>query len=323
MKPNSQVAHIEEIRATIKSYSHSNNLLASWHLLSSLLALIACIYFSIQNFSQHKSYLFFMVPLTSFFYLKLFMIFHDSAHLSYFSSKKMNLTAAKLLSFILVTPVSRWSKNHNFHHSNFGNLDKKDTGQTILSTLKNYEEMKPLKKILFRIFREPLVFFSCFPFIHWFIIYTLEGRSVLTIAGWAFIFFFSLKYSFLVMFLPAMLALTYGTLLFHFQHAVNPGVRNREKEWSFETSALGGSSYQRMPFPLSLFTFGIEFHHIHHLSPKVPSYYLRKCHHALPASTWQEAGVTEVSFAECLYSIKNTLYDEENKKYVRFKYFGK
>lgn len=33
-----------------------------------------------------------------------------------------------------------------------------------------------------------------------------------------------------------------------------------------------------MPEIFKFFTLGIEYHHIHHLNAKVPSYYLRQCH---------------------------------------------
>ena len=56
-------------------------------------------------------------------------------------------------------PFTAWRDGHNHHHKHFGNLDRLDLSQTILFTKKQYQEMKPLKKILVRIVREPIVFF--------------------------------------------------------------------------------------------------------------------------------------------------------------------
>lgn len=42
-------------------------------------------------------------------------------------------------------------------------------------------------------------------------------------------------------------------------------------------AALLGSTRIPLPFPLSLFSFGIEYHHIHHFDVRVPGYRLPQC----------------------------------------------
>ena len=68
-----------------------------------------------------------------------------------------------------------------------------------------------------------------------------------------------------------------GTIITHLEHSINIGYRARTKEWSFTRSALEGSTYIPLGF-FSLFTYGIEFHHIHHLNTNVPGYNLAQCH---------------------------------------------
>ena len=61
-------------------------------------------------------------------------------------------------------------------------------------------------------------------------------------------------------------------MLFHTQHAFNPAYVKTGKDWSFRDAALIGSSFiSVVPWWFRWATFGIEYHHIHHLSTKVPS----------------------------------------------------
>ena len=43
-----------------------------------------------------------------------------------------------------------------------------------------------------------------------------------------------------------------------------------DEEWDFSRAALKGSSFYRLPKVLQWFTGNIGFHHVHHLSPKIP-----------------------------------------------------
>ena len=39
-------------------------------------------------------------------------------------------------------------------------------------------------------------------------------------------------------------------------------------------NGLKGASYIKVPWFFRFFTFGIEYHHIHHLNARIPGYYL-------------------------------------------------
>jgi len=41
---------------------------------------------------------------------------------------------------------------------------------------------------------------------------------------------------------------------------------------------LQGSSFYKLPRVLQWFSGNIGFHHIHHLSPRIPNYNLQACH---------------------------------------------
>lgn len=70
--------------------------------------------------------------------LRLFIIFHDTAHFSFFSSMTMNKIVGKIIGVYVHFPFNMWRDGHNYHHKHFGNLDRVDLSQTILFTKKQY-----------------------------------------------------------------------------------------------------------------------------------------------------------------------------------------
>jgi omega-6 fatty acid desaturase (delta-12 desaturase) len=77
---------------------------------------------------------------------------------------------------------------------------------------------------------------------------------------------------------------------------------------------LRGSSYYNLPAVLRWFTGNIGFHHIHHLSPRIPNYFLKKCHEE--NQSLQQ--VTVLTLASSLRSASLHLWDEESQRLVGF-----
>ncbi|MCX7773807.1 MAG: fatty acid desaturase, partial [Clostridia bacterium] len=73
--------------------------------------------------------------------------------------------------------------------------------------------------------------------------------------------------------------------------------------------------YYKLPKVLQWITGNIGFHHVHHLSPKVPNYYLEKAHDAVPPL--QKA--TTITISTSLKSLRYRLWSEEGKKFVTFR----
>jgi hypothetical protein len=71
-----------------------------------------------------------------------------------------------------------------------------------------------------------------------------------------------------------------GVWLFYVQHQFEGVYWERREEWDYCTAALKGSSFYKLPKILQWFSGNIGFHHIHHLSPRIPNYNLEKCHRA-------------------------------------------
>ena len=89
----------------------------------------------------------------------------------------------------------------------------------------------------------------------------------------------------------------------------------RQSEWNFQDAAMNGTSYLKLPRILQWLTGNIGFHHIHHLSPRVPNYRLEQCHKANAVLR----GEKPLTSARAFGGGNLTLWDEANKKLVRFR----
>ncbi|MBU6403022.1 MAG: fatty acid desaturase, partial [Verrucomicrobia bacterium] len=86
------------------------------------------------------------------------------------------------------------------------------------------------------------------------------------------------------------------------------------ESWDYEKAALLGSSYYQLPRVLQWFTGNIGFHHIHHLSPRIPNYHLEKCHRAEPLFQT----VKPVTLFSSLRSFRFRLWDERRRQMVGY-----
>lgn len=107
--------------------------------------------------------------------------------------------------------------------------------------------------------------------------YGLFCQSVLSKALTFTIYYLLWHYDlfFFEIYMSTHMAEAFGTVLFHLQHSVNAPYREHQGKWDFSKAALEGSTFLEIPFPLRIFTNGIEYHHIHHLNTNVASYVIQ------------------------------------------------
>jgi acyl-lipid omega-6 desaturase (Delta-12 desaturase) len=106
-----------------------------------------------------------------------------------------------------------------------------------------------------------------------------------------------------------------GIWLFYVQHQFEDSYFEDESEWDYVKAAIEGSSYYKLPRILQWVTGNIGFHHVHHLSPRVPNYNLEKAHDSTPPLH----KATTINLRKSLESIHFRLFDEDNKSFVNFK----
>ena len=89
--------------------------------------------------------------------VRLFIIQHDCGHGSFFNSRAANDLLGRALSVLTLTPYWSWSQGHAAHHASTGNLDRRGRGDVETWTVAEYRASTPLKKLLYRLYRNPCV----------------------------------------------------------------------------------------------------------------------------------------------------------------------
>jgi len=125
---------------------------------------------------------------------------------------------------------------------------------------------------------------------------------------------FGLEAGLLLQLTVLMVAGSAGCWLFYVQHQFEGAYWERREEWDYATAALQGSSFYKLPRVLQWFSGNIGFHHIHHLSPRIPNYNLEKCHRANPLFQT----VKPITFFSGFKSLTFRLWDEQRHKLVGF-----
>lgn len=262
---------------------------------------------------------------TAGFMVRCFIIFHDCCHGSFFKSIKANDKLGLVLGVLVLTPYQQWKHSHAIHHATAGDLDRRGVGDVYTMTVEEYIAAPWYVKVGYRIMRNPLILFTVgavivFTLTHRFferdagkrekssVIWTnialaaVVGWLVLEI-GWA---------AFLLVELPILLiACGSGVWLFYVQHNFDPTYWERHAEWEFFNAGMDGSSFYKLPRLLQWFTGSIGFHHIHHLSPRIPNYKLEKCHNENP-----EFQIAPLTIKHSLQSLFFRLWDEKDKRLV-------
>ena len=108
---------------------------------------------------------------------------------------------------------------------------------------------------------------------------------------------------------------TGGVWLFYVQHQFEDAYWERGEDWDYTAAAMQGSSFYKLPKVLQWFSGNIGFHHIHHLSPRIPNYNLERCHRSDPMFTEIEPMTLRAS----LKSLSFRLWDEKAKKLISFR----
>ena len=264
------------------------------------------------------------------FMVRMFIIFHDCGHGAYFKSQKANHFVGAITGVLTFTPYYHWRWEHAIHHSSSGDLDRRGTGDVWTMTVQEYLESSRWKKFSYRLARNPFILFVLAPLALFLVLQrvpkfrapTRERYSVywtnLALGAMAagLIWIFGLKAYLIIQITVLMAAGSAGVWLFYVQHQFEGVYWERADEWDYAQAALQGSSFYKLPKILQWFSGNIGFHHIHHLSPRIPNYHLEKCHQAEPLFQT----VKPVTLFGSLKSFTFRLWDEQQRKLVGYRH---
>ena len=260
--------------------------------------------------------------------VRIFIIFHDCGHGSFFKSKRLNKVVGIITGLIVFTPYHKWHHDHKIHHQTVGNLDKRGTGDVKTLTVEEYSRLNRWQKFGYRFYRNPFFLFGIAPILLFTILHRFTNKEMsareklyvhlttlaLVVAITILILAIGWK-TFLLIQLPILyIATVHGVWLFYVQHQYRHVKWTETEGWDYKTIALGGSSLFKLPALLNWFTGSIGYHHIHHLSPLIPNYNLKRCHNE--NAIFHE--VKPITFFTAFESLFLRLWDEKRQMLIRF-----
>lgn len=270
----------------------------------------------------------FLTVIAAGFLVRIFIIFHDCCHNSFFRSRFVNRALGTLTGVLTLFPYDQWAHEHSVHHATSGNLDKRGTGDLWIFTKKEYMAASIWKKAGYRLYRNPFVMFVLGP-IYQFLIKNRFNRKgarksermntyltnilivvLVGVMSWAIGW-----QNFLLIQGPIFLISgSAGIWLFYVQHTFEDSYFEEDVDWEYVKAAVEGSSFYKLPKPLQWVTGNIGYHHVHHLSPRVPNYKLEAAHNNTPPLQ----KVPTVTLATSVRSLRFHLWDEEKKSFIGF-----
>ena len=267
------------------------------------------------------------------FMVRLFIFFHDCGHNSFFPSTRVNKIVGFWLGVLVLTPGEQWWHSHAIHHATSGNLDKRGIGDVSTMTQEEYIEAKWFKRLGYKFYRNPLVMFGLGPIFMFFIANRLAlpvfGKKETWSVIWTNLAILGLGTSmslligfkaFIMIQLPVMyIAGAVGIWLFYIQHQFEEDYWERDPEWNYVASALLGASFYKLPGVLQWFSGNIGYHHVHHLSPRVPNYFLDQAHNN---SELLQKWARRINFGEGYRSVRLKVWDDIMRRMHGFPKLG-
>jgi len=262
--------------------------------------------------------------------VRVFIIFHDCGHGSFFKSATANHVLGAITGVLTFTPYYHWRWEHAVHHSSAGDLDRRGIGDVWTLTVQEYLEASRWKRFAYRLARNPVVLFVLAPLFLFLLKHRVpsfkarrrERYSVywtnlaVGVIAAGLIWGFGLQAYLIIQLTVLMIAGSAGVWLFYVQHQFEGVYWERAGAWDYASAALQGSSFYKLPKVLQWFSGNIGFHHIHHLSPRIPNYHLEKCHQAEPLFQT----VKPVTLFSSFKSFTFRLWDEQRRQLVGYRH---
>lgn len=264
------------------------------------------------------------------FVLRLFIIQHDCGHGSFYNNRAVSDWLGRILGVLTLTPYDVWRRTHSIHHSAHGNLDRRGIGDVHTLTVAEYKALSPWNKLMYRIYRHPIILFGLGPFYLFFVQNRLPlglmsharywasamGTNVAILVTLMVMLYFGGLMPILLIFLPStLLAATAGVWLFYVQHQFETTLWDGEENWQLHDAALHGSSHYVLPPVLQWLSGNIGIHHVHHLYSRIPFYRLTEVlrdHVTL-------GEMNRMTIRESLVNARLHLWDEGSRRLLSFR----
>lgn len=309
-------------KSIVARYAQSDTRKSVWQAVNTLVPYVILFYLTLRSLEISFWLTLPMTMITAGFMVRTFIIFHDCGHGSFFKSQKANMWMGRVTGLLTFTPYYRWAHDHAIHHATAGDLDRRGIGDVYTMTVDEYLAAPWWKKFGYRIMRQPIFMFlfgSVIVFVFTQRIPVSKSKRENASVWWtnlslaimitAMCLLFGWKEYLLVQTLVIFFGASAGIWLFYVQHNFEGVYWDRHAQWDYFKASMQGSSFYKLPAVLNWFSGNIGYHHIHHLSAKIPNYNLAKAYRENPIFH-----VKPLTILASLKSLKWRLYDEANRR---------
>ncbi len=265
-----------------------------------------------------------------FFLMRMFMIQHDCGHAAFFRTSAANTWVGRAIGVLTMTPYGYWRRTHAIHHATSGNLDRRWLGAVETLTVEEYKALPWIKRLGYRLYRNPAVMFGLGPAYMFIFQQRLPIGLMREADAWISVMGANLALAILTVPLimlggftsfaavhgaVVVVAGSIGIWLFYVQHQFEGAYWARNGDWSLAEASLRGSSHLDLPPVLRWFTANIGAHHLHHVSSKIPFYRVSQVLKDQP----HLGEVNRVTLRDSVRAVKLALWDEANGRLVSFR----
>lgn len=265
------------------------------------------------------------------FLVRLFMIQHDCGHGAFFRNRRANDWVGRVIGVLTLTPYGFWRRTHAIHHASSGNLQRRGIGDIHTLTVREYLARPRWGRLLYRIYRQPIVLFGFGPtFLFvvqqrlpfglrrggWLpVISTMGTNAAIALLVALMVWLVGVGPFLLVQVPVTLLASTIGVWLFYVQHQFEETFWAEGADWTLHDAALRGSSHYALPGVLRWFTANIGVHHVHHLCSRIPFYRMGQILRDHP----ELAKVGRLTLTQSLGCVRLALWDERRGALISFR----
>ena len=168
---------LKNLREQIACFEKSSTKDSIWQLVNTLVPFFLLWYIAYQCLSVSYIITLALSIINAGFLVRIFIIFHDCCHRSFFKSRRANKILGTLAGVLTLFPYDQWAHDHSVHHATSSNLNKRGTGDLWMMTVDEYLSSSFWKKAAYRLYRNPLVMFGIGPIYQFLLKESFQSKS--------------------------------------------------------------------------------------------------------------------------------------------------
>lgn len=128
---------LAQLKKHIKPFENPDTKASVWQLVNTLPPFFLLWYLAYEAISVSLILSIALSILAGGFVVRVFIIFHDCCHGSFFKNRKVNHFVGTVTGILTMFPYEKWKREHSIHHATSSNLDKRGTGDVWIMSVED------------------------------------------------------------------------------------------------------------------------------------------------------------------------------------------